>query len=81
MSSLNEVCEGFNAFVEEAKLYTDLYEKEEVGKIFYSALLLKERSDGLVGFGPRDIWNTSNEELIKLLKKLREDVRTQAKNT
>ena len=81
MSTLKETCSACGNFLERVKPLTDLYETEDLGKILYSALMHKERGDGLRGFGPRDIWNTSNEELILLLKKLEEDIQSQSKSS
>ena len=81
MNSLNDTCDTLKQFALTIKEFTNLYGDGDLGKILYSALLLKERSDGLVGFGPQDMWNTSNEEIIALVKKLEEDVRVQAKNS
>tara|TARA_R100000808_G_scaffold24269_1_gene55487 strand:+ start:18274 stop:18519 length:246 start_codon:yes stop_codon:yes gene_type:complete len=80
MTSLDDTLNAIKEFVEESSQFTNLYGEGDVGKVLYSALLLKERDDGLVGFGPRDIWNTTNEELMGLIKKLGEDVRVQAHN-
>jgi hypothetical protein len=81
MSSLKDVCNSLNSFFENTKDKTQLFgEQGDLGKILYSALLAMKRSDGRVGFGPREIWNISNEDLIKLIEKLEEDVRVQSKS-
>jgi hypothetical protein len=67
MTTLSEACEALQAFLKEAQPLTEIFKDEDLGKILYSALLLKERADGRIGFGPRDIWNTSNQELVELL--------------
>ena len=80
MSSLSDACEALKEFALNSKELTDIYGDGDLGKILYGALLLKERKDGFVGFGPRDIWNTSNEDFITLIQKLQEDVRVQSQN-
>ena len=78
MSTLRETYEALESFIENTKNSTDLYQGQELGKIFYSALLQRRREDGLVGFGPRDIWNVPNEELIALVQELEKDILSQA---
>jgi len=79
MSSPDKVYEAVKTFIEKSEDLTELY-GSDVGKVIYRALLSKERNDGIVGFGPNDLWNISNEELISLIQKAQEDVRVQAQS-
>lgn len=80
MTTLKETFEAFENFFQNTKNSTNLYKDEDLGKILYSSLLQRKREDGMIGFGPRDIWNTSNEELVHLVKQLEEDILSQSKN-
>jgi hypothetical protein len=81
MTTLKETFEAIENFFENTKDSTNLYQNQELGKILYSSLLQRKRDDGLVGFGPRDIWNTDNEELVNLVKQLEADILSQTKDT
>ena len=79
MSSPSEVLKAIEEFSSACSPLTELY-GDDVGKIIYRALIAQERPDGVRGFGPNDLWNISNQDLISLLKKAIIDVRIQAEN-
>ena len=79
MSTLKETCEALQGFLDTTKDLTNLYDEEQLGRILYSSLLKKPQKDGRVGFGPREIWNTSNEDLIKLVNLLEQDLMAQSR--
>ena len=73
MKSPKEVYKTIDSLIEDCAEHLDIFAKEEVGQILYIALGSIER-DGRKGFAPRDLWNTSNEELIKLLEGVKEKI-------
>ncbi len=78
--SNEKLYKSLDDFFNAAEGLTKVYAERQIGKVLYSALMLRKGADGRAIFRPRDLWEISNEDLISLLKELEEYVRVQTKN-
>ena len=78
---MKQIFQELENFMEAVEPLTSEYKEGHLGRIIYSAMLGLEKGDGRIGFRPPDLWQVSDEDLIKLLKKLEDSIRSRSENS